>query len=82
MTVEEATWKLDGALASEKIPLYRRKQIRAAIRGVVLAAICESVGLPRGTVQIVARQSGKTVTFGRAARVIAEIDRLFPEGDR
>jgi len=39
LTLEEATWNLDGALTSEKIPLYRRKQIRAAVRDVALATI-------------------------------------------
>jgi len=38
LTLEEATWNLDGALTSEKIPLYRRKRIRAAVRDVALAA--------------------------------------------
>jgi len=37
LTLEEATWNLDGALTSEKIPLYRRKRIRAAVRDVALA---------------------------------------------
>ena len=36
-TLQEATWNLDGALTSEKIPLYRRKRIRAAVRNVALA---------------------------------------------
>ena len=38
LTLQEATWNLDGALTSEKIPLYRRKRIRAAVRDVALAA--------------------------------------------
>ena len=37
LTLQEATWNLDGALTSEKIPLYRRKRIRAAVRNVALA---------------------------------------------
>jgi len=39
LTLEEATWNLDGALTSEKIPLYRRKRIRAAVRDVAIEAM-------------------------------------------
>ena len=46
LTLEEATWNLDGALTSEKIPLYRRKRIRAAVRDVTLAAVEEVLASP------------------------------------
>ena len=62
LTLQEATWNLDGALTSEKIPLYRRKRIRAAVRDVALAS---------------AREAWNCNCDSAFAELNAEIDRLF-----
>jgi len=61
--LEQACWDLDGALTSEKIPLYRRKQIRTAVRDIAMA--------------VVDLAAGCYPTNGRT-KAMVEIDRLFP----
>jgi len=72
LTLEEATWNLDGALTSEKIPLYRRKRIRAAVRDVALAAA--KLGYQQGAVEAVGEMTRRTSSVLDAS---AEVNRLL-----
>ena len=72
LTLEEATWNLDGALTSEKIPLYRRKRIRAAVCNVALAAA--KLGYQQGAVEAVGEMTRRTSSVLDAS---AEVNRLL-----